>query len=119
MPIVSPLSIAVLSAANCNSTSCLAGTAPAETEFASRLGEIARLHLIQFRLAFAEGDLVAAAEEAFRLEKIGHLISTGEGQMLHYLIGLWLLRRGGSRLRARGREHPCAGRRIGANTGSD
>ena len=63
---------------------------PAETEFASRLGEIARLHLIQFRLSFAEGDLVAAAEEAFRLEKIGYMICSGEGQMMHYLIGLWL-----------------------------
>ncbi len=48
------------------------------------------MHLIQFRLAFAEGDLVAAAEEVFRLEKIGLLICSGEGQMLHYLIGLWL-----------------------------
>ena len=54
------------------------------------LGEIARLHLVRFRLAFAEGDLVAAADEVFRLEKIGYLISAGEGQMLHYLIGLWL-----------------------------
>jgi hypothetical protein len=63
---------------------------PAETEFASRLGEIARLHLIRFRLAFAEGDTVAAADELFRLERIGCLISAGEGRMLHYLIGLWL-----------------------------
>jgi hypothetical protein len=64
--------------------------APAETEFASRLGEISRLHLIRFRLAYAEGDLGAAADELFRLEKIGYLICSGEGQMLHYLIGLWL-----------------------------
>ena len=63
---------------------------PAETEFVSRLGEIARLYLIRFRLAFAEGELAAAAEELFRLEKIGYLICNGEGQMLHYLIGLWL-----------------------------
>ena len=63
---------------------------PAETEFASRLGEIARLHLIQFRLAFSQGDLAAAADEVFRLERIGYLICSGEGQMLHYLIGLWL-----------------------------
>jgi hypothetical protein len=63
---------------------------PVETEFASRLGEIARLHLIRFRLAFAEGDLVTAADELFRLEKIGYMICTGEGQMVHYLIGLWL-----------------------------
>ncbi len=62
----------------------------AETEFVSRLGEIARLYLIRFRLAFAEGELAAAAEELFRLEKIGSLICNGEGQMLHFLIGLWL-----------------------------
>ena len=62
----------------------------AETEFASRLGEIARLYLIRFRLAFADGELVAAAEELFCLEKIGDLICNGEGQMLHFLIGLWL-----------------------------
>ena len=63
---------------------------PANTEFASRLGEIARLHLIRFRLWYSEGDLLAAAEELFRLEKIGWLICNGEGQMLHFLIGLWL-----------------------------
>jgi hypothetical protein len=69
---------------------CSLEQVPAETEFASRLGEIARLYLIRFRLAFAEGDLVAAAEDLFRLQKIGSMICTGEGQMLHYLIGLWL-----------------------------
>ena len=63
---------------------------PAATDFASRLGEVARLHLIGFRLWFSEGDLVAAAEELFRLEKIGSMICNGEGQILHYLIGLWL-----------------------------
>jgi hypothetical protein len=63
---------------------------PEETEFASRLGEISRLHLIRFRLAFAEGDLTTAADDLFCLEKIGYLICSGEGQMLHYLIGLWL-----------------------------
>lgn len=63
---------------------------PEETEFVSRLGEIARLYLIRFRLAFAEGNLAAAAEELFRLEKIGYLLCNGEGQMLHFLIGLWL-----------------------------
>jgi hypothetical protein len=63
---------------------------PADTEFASRLGEIARLYLIRFRLAFSEGDLAAAAEALFHLDRIGSLICGGEGQMLHYLIGLWL-----------------------------
>ena len=63
---------------------------PAETEFVSRLGEVARLRLIRFRLWFSEGDLVSAAEELFRLEKIGSMICNGEGQILHYLIGLWL-----------------------------
>ncbi len=63
---------------------------PADTEFASCLGEIARLYLIRFRLYYSEGDFVAAADELFRLEKIGRMICTGEGQMLHYVIGLWL-----------------------------
>jgi hypothetical protein len=63
---------------------------PAETEFISRLGEIARLYLIRFRLSFAEGELAAAADELFLLEKIGYLICNGEGQMMHYLVGLWL-----------------------------
>ncbi len=62
----------------------------ADTEFLSRLGEVARLHLIRFRLLFSEGDLVSAAEDLFRLEKIGSMICNGDGQMLHYLIGLWL-----------------------------
>ena len=48
------------------------------------------MHLIGFRLRFAEEDLAAAAEELFRLEKIGAMICGGEGQMVHYLIGLWL-----------------------------
>jgi hypothetical protein len=63
---------------------------PADTDFVTRLGEAARLHLVRFRLWFSEGDLVAAGEELFRLEKIGSMICNGEGQMLHYLIGLWL-----------------------------
>ena len=62
----------------------------AATDFVYRLGEVARLPLIRFRLCFCAGDLVSAAEEVFRLEKIGSMICNGEGQMLHYLIGLWL-----------------------------
>ena len=62
----------------------------ADTDFVTRLGEVARLHLLRFRLWFSEGDLVSAAEELFRLEKIGTMICNGEGQMLHYLTGLWL-----------------------------
>ena len=46
--------------------------------------------MIRFRLWFSEGDFVSAAEELFRLETIGCMICNGEGQMLHYLIGLWL-----------------------------
>ena len=46
--------------------------------------------MIRFRLWLSEGDLVAAAEALFRLEKIGSLICNGEGQILHYLVGLWL-----------------------------
>jgi len=63
---------------------------PADTEFVSRLGEVARLYLIRFRLFFSAGDFVSAAEEIFRVKKIGSMICNGEGQMLHYLIGLWL-----------------------------
>ena len=63
---------------------------PAETDFVSRLGETAWLHLIRFWVWFFAGDLVAAAEELFRLEKMGSMICNGEGQILHYLIGLWL-----------------------------
>ena len=62
----------------------------ADTDFVFQLGEIARLHLVRFRLWFSSGDLVAAGEEVFRLEKIGSMICNGEGQILHYLIGLWL-----------------------------
>src|SRR5208282_5119659 len=61
-----------------------------ETEFVSRLGAAARLRLIRFRLWFSEGDPISAAEELFRLEKTGSMICYGEGQVLHYLIGLWL-----------------------------
>ena len=63
---------------------------PATTDFISRLGEVARLRLIRFRIWFSEGDLVSAAEELFRMEKMGAMICNGEGQMLHYLNGLWL-----------------------------
>jgi hypothetical protein len=62
----------------------------ADTDFVTRLGETARLHLLRFRLWFSAGDLVSAADELFRLEKIGLMICNGEGQMLHYLTGLWL-----------------------------
>ena len=54
------------------------------------MGEVARLYLIRSRLEFSEGDPVAAAESLFRLEKIGSMICNGEGQILHYLIGLEL-----------------------------
>lgn len=63
---------------------------PAETDFVSRLGDAARLHVIRFRLWFSAGDYIAAGEELFRLEKIGSMICNGEGQILHYLIGLSL-----------------------------
>ncbi|MGO9112479.1 MAG: hypothetical protein ACLP9L_24880 [Thermoguttaceae bacterium] len=64
--------------------------APVDTAFVTRLGEVARLHLIRFCVWLSEGDIVSAAEEIFRVEKIGSMICNGEGQMLHYLIGLWL-----------------------------
>ena len=37
----------------------------AGTNFVSRLGEVARLHLIRFRLCVSEGDFVSAAERSF------------------------------------------------------
>jgi hypothetical protein len=61
-----------------------------EIDFVTRLDEAARLRLLRFRLWYSEGDIVAAAEELFRLEKIGTMVCQGEGQMLHYLIGLRL-----------------------------
>jgi len=63
---------------------------PIDTDFVSRLGDVARLRLIRFRLRVSEGDHVSAAEELFRVKKIGSMICNGEGQMLHYLAGLWL-----------------------------
>ncbi len=60
------------------------------SKFASKLGELARLPLIHAKILSAEGDLVAAAEEVFRLLVIGEMICGGDGQMLHYLIGLWI-----------------------------
>ena len=83
---------------------------PADTDFVTRLGDAARLLLIRFHLWSTEGDLVSAAESLFRLEKIGAMISSGEGQMLHYLVGLWLrtaAARGFARLAAH-RETPRA-----------
>jgi hypothetical protein len=62
----------------------------ADSDFAVRLSDVARLHLIRFRLWFFAGDMVAAGEELFRLDKIGSLICNGDGQILHYLVGLWL-----------------------------
>ena len=62
----------------------------ADTEFVSRLSDVARLHILRFRIAFAEEDLVSAAEALFCLEKIGSMICNGDGQMIHYMVGLWL-----------------------------
>ena len=91
---------------------------PAETDFVSRLGEAARLHLIRFRLGFSEGDLVSAAEELFRLEKIGFMICNGEGQMLHYRIGLLAAGRGRAGFRAFGRQRANAAGGAGADFGN-
>ena len=62
-----------------------------DTDFASRLGEAARLHLV--RLPAVDSPKATSPrppKRLFRLEKIGSMICGGEGQMLHYLIGLWL-----------------------------
>ncbi len=63
---------------------------PADTDFVQRLGELARLPLVQFKLHIADESFDAAAEDVLRLEQIGEMICHGEGQMLHYLIGLWM-----------------------------
>jgi len=60
------------------------------TQFACKLGEVARLPYIRSKLLAAEGDLAAAAEETLRVLRIGRMICGGDGQMLHYLIGLWI-----------------------------
>ena len=37
-----------------------------------------------------DGDLPAAARELTRLLRTGEMICNGDGQVLHYLVGLWL-----------------------------
>ncbi|MGD0897131.1 MAG: hypothetical protein ABR915_04800 [Thermoguttaceae bacterium] len=61
-----------------------------DSDFACNLGELARLPYIRFKLLAAEGHLAAAAEELLRLLRIGEMICLGDGQMVHYLIGLWI-----------------------------
>jgi hypothetical protein len=76
----------------------------ADSDFACKLGELARLPYIRAKILAAEGHLVAAAEEILRLLRIGEMICGGDGQMLHYLIGLWIRSaalRGMARLAAR------------------
>jgi hypothetical protein len=62
----------------------------AESNFVYQLGEVARLHLIRFLLCFSSGELTAAGDVLFRLDKVGSMVCNGEGQILHYLVGLWL-----------------------------
>ena len=63
---------------------------PGDSEFVCKLGDLARLPFIRFKLLAADGHFAAAAEELVRLLRIGEMICNGEGQMLHYLIGLWI-----------------------------
>lgn len=65
-------------------------TIPADSEFICRLGELARLPLVRFKLLAGDGDFPAAAEEIVRMLRAGEMICNGDGQMLHYLIGLWI-----------------------------
>ena len=61
-----------------------------DSEFIYRLGELARLPFIRFKVLAAGGDWRAATDEILRLLRIGEMICNGEGQVLHYLIGLWI-----------------------------
>ena len=63
---------------------------PADSEFVCKLGEVARLPLIRFKILAADGQYTAAADELVRLQQIGEMICNGDGQVLHYLIGLWI-----------------------------
>ena len=63
---------------------------PADSEFIYKLGELARLPFIRFKMLAADDHFAAAAEELVRLLRIGEMICNGEGQVLHYLIGLWI-----------------------------
>ena len=63
---------------------------PADSEFACKLGELARLPFIRFKILAADGDFAAAGEELIRLLRIGEMVCNGDGQVLHYLIGLWI-----------------------------
>jgi hypothetical protein len=62
----------------------------AESDFVLRLGELARLPLIRAKYFTARGDAAAAAEELLVALRVGEMICQGEGQVLHYLIGLWI-----------------------------
>jgi hypothetical protein len=76
----------------------------ADSQFACKLGEVARLPYIHSKLLAADGDLAAAAAATLRVLRIGQMICRGDGQMLHYLIGLWIRSaalRGMGRLAAR------------------
>jgi hypothetical protein len=76
----------------------------ADSQFACKLGEVARLPYIHCKLLAADGHLAAAAVATLRVLRIGQMICGGDGQMLHYLIGLWIRSaalRGMGRLAAR------------------
>ena len=62
----------------------------ADSEFVGRLGEVAQLLVARFKLLAFQGDTAAAAEQVVRLHRFGEMISGGEGQVLHYLTGLWI-----------------------------
>ncbi|MGA2621942.1 MAG: hypothetical protein ABSF26_30435 [Thermoguttaceae bacterium] len=63
---------------------------PAESEFICKLGELARFPFVRFKVSAADGDFAAAGRELARLLRIGEMVCNGDGQILHYLVGLWL-----------------------------
>jgi hypothetical protein len=81
-----------------------------DSEFVFKLGELARLLLIRYRLLLADRDPLAAAGEVVRAIRVGEMICNGGGQVLHYLIGLWTRSaalRGIQRLAGRGDAPPA------------
>ena len=61
-----------------------------DSEFVLRLSELARLPLIRAKLFAARDDAAAAGHELLTALRVGEMICQGEGQVLHYLIGLWI-----------------------------
>jgi hypothetical protein len=61
-----------------------------ESETINRLSDVARLLLLRGKLLASEGDLQTAAAVHVSAMRCGEMICNGDGQLLHYLIGLWI-----------------------------